>query len=158
MENQSVLDKDANSDSSEITLSFQARKFLIEAAKWARLLSILGFVMVGIMVIFSLFAGTMFSALSDVTDSPMPTFSGAFVSIVYIAVAALYFFPILYLFRFARGIKLALYSHDDSSLTSAFENLKSHYKFIGILAIITVSFYALALIFGLMGGLIANTF
>ena len=158
MENQSVLDTDANSTGLELTLSTQARGFLVEAAKWSRILAILGFVMVGILVLFALFAGTMFSSLSNIADSPMPAFPGAMITLVYLAVAALYFFPILYLYRFAKGLREALKSENESSLEYAFQNLKSHYKFLGILAVITIGFYALALIFGLIGGLIANTF
>jgi len=158
MENQSVLDTDVNSASSEMGLSTRTRGFLLEAAKWARILAILGFVMVGIMVLFALFAGTMFSTLSNVTDSPMPAFPGAMFSLIYIAVAALYFFPILYLYRFAKGIREAFKREDKPSLVYAFQNLKSHYKFIGILAMITIGFYALALIFALVGGLLASAF
>jgi len=158
MESQSVLDTDANSSGLELTLSSQARGFLMEAAKWARILAILGFVMVGIMVVFSVFAGTMFSSFSNVTDSPIPAFPGAMFSLLYIAFAALYFFPILYLYRFAKGTREALKREDEPSLIYAFQNLKSHYKFIGILAVITVGFYALALIFGVIGGLLASAF
>lgn len=159
MENQSVLDTDANSASGEMGLSSRTRGFLLEAAKWARILAILGFVMVGIMVLFALFAGTMFSALSNsLADSPVPTFPGAIFSLVYLAVAALYFFPILYLYRFATGIREAFQREDEPSLVKAFQNLKSHYKFIGILAMITIGFYVVSLIFALVGGLLASAF
>jgi hypothetical protein len=158
MENQSVLDTDANSGNSEMGLSSRTRGYLLEAAKWARILAILGFVMVGIMVLFALFAGTMFSALSNIADSPMPAFPGAMFSLIYLAVAALYFFPILYLYKFAIGIREAIKREDEPSLVKAFQNLKSHYKFIGILAMITVGFYAISLIFALVGGLLASTF
>jgi hypothetical protein len=159
MENQSILDTDANSGNSEMGLSSRTRGFLLEAAKWARILAILGFIMVGIMVLFALFAGTMFSALSNsMGDSPMPAFPGAMFSLIYLAVAALYFFPILYLYKFANGIREAFQREDEPALMKAFQNLKSHYKFLGILALITIGFYAVSLIFALVGGLLASAF
>jgi len=159
MENQSVLDTDASSGNSEMGLSTKTRGYLLEAAKWARILAILGFIMVGIMVLVALFAGTMFSALSNsIADSPVPSFPGALFSLIYLAVAALYFFPILYLYKFAKGIREAFQGEDEPALVRAFQNLKSHYKFIGILAIITVGFYAVSLIFALVGGLLASSF
>ena len=79
---------------------------------------------------------------------PFPSFFGFF----YILVALIYFFPVLYLFKFGSNLKSALARRDSKSLETAFENLKSHYKFIGIMAIIVLSFYALAILFGLMAG------
>src|SRR5690606_1643028 len=73
--------------------------------------------------------------------------------LIYIVLAVIYFFPVLYLFNFSRKLKIALASNDMSSLTEAFSNLKSHYKFIGILAIVVVSIYILAFVFAIMAGM-----
>jgi hypothetical protein len=48
--------------------------------------------------------------------------------------------------KFAANLKLAFKSNDSAALASSFEYLKSHYKFIGIMAIVTLSFYALFII------------
>lgn len=48
-------------------------------------------------------------------------------------------------------MKKALLSKDDDVLASAFEMLKSHYKFIGVFTIITVSIYLLIAISAVMG-------
>jgi hypothetical protein len=72
--------------------------------------------------------------------------------VVYIGMAALYFFPILYLFRFATKAQEAVKANDTPTLTTALENLKSHYKFIGILAAIVMGFYAIMLVIMLVAG------
>lgn len=152
MEDQTVLDTTAGSAGTEMTITPRAKGFLLEAAKWANFLSILGFVGIGIMVIFALFAGTIFSTMSEMASSPMP-FSGVFITVIYLFVAALYFFPVLYLYRFASKMKFALKRNDESTLLTSLENLKAHYKFIGILAVIGLAFYVLMFIFGILGGL-----
>ncbi len=73
---------------------------------------------------------------------------GAFLTVLYLAMAVLYFFPIYYLFQFSSKIKAALQTQSSELLEQAFSNLKSHYKFMGILLIIVLGLYAIALIFG----------
>ncbi|MCR5863586.1 DUF5362 family protein [Flavobacterium sp. J372] len=52
----------------------------------------------------------------------------------------------LYLFKFASNTKKALNSNNSDSLTDAFENLKSHYKFLGIVMIIVIASYIVGII------------
>lgn len=150
MEQIDVLDE-SNTEPGALTLSPNTITFLTEIRKWANFLAILGFIMTGLMVVFGLFAGTIFNSMSAQMGQAMPM--GGFFGIFYILIALVYFFPIFYLYRFASSLKIALNRSDHSSLESAFENLKSHYKLIGILAIIMLAFYAIGLVFGLIAGL-----
>lgn len=122
--------------------------YLGETAKWAKFLAIVGFVFCGIMAIIAVFAGSLMSTAfgSMGGDGGM---SGIFVTLLYLVIAALYFFPCLYLFHFANKMQRALRQNDQGSLTDSFRNLKSCYKFLGILMIIVLAFYAIALIVGL---------
>lgn len=62
--------------------------------------------------------------------------------------------PIFYLYKFSKYSKTAIYSEDSEQLSLAFKYLKKHYKFIGILSIILLSFYVLAfLIMSIAGGI-----
>ncbi len=85
--------------------------------------------------------------------SAMP-YPGFLVGFIYVLMGLLYFFPIYYLFRFSAQVRPALASKNPQDLESALENLKSHYKFIGILMIVMISIYVL--IGG--GALIATAF
>ncbi|MFT6192001.1 MAG: uncharacterized membrane protein (DUF106 family) [Polaribacter sp.] len=49
-------------------------------------------------------------------------------------------------------MKLALAAKSDELLADAFAMLKSHFKFMGVLAIIVISLYALLIIFYLVFG------
>ena len=52
-------------------------------------------------------------------------------------------------------IQHAILSKNNQVLEDALEFLKSHYKFIGILMVIMLGFYALIFLVGLFGGLAA---
>lgn len=64
----------------------------------------------------------------------------------------LYFFPCLYLYRFSAQAKIAVEAEDQESLTSSMQNLKSMFKFMGILTIILISLYILGLLASLGSG------
>lgn len=136
-------------------LSEEAQGFLKETAKWAYFLSIIGFVGVGFMVLLAFFMGTIFSVLSSSFGTgmnPMMGFGAGF-TILYLLIAVLYFFPIYYLFQFSSKLKKAFKFNDNEEITASFEFLKSHYKFMGILALIFVCFYGFVILMGLIVGI-----
>ena len=133
-------------ESNDLSLTTGAKVFLKESASWTKFISIVGFVFLGLIVIVALFAGSFLSAAME--SSGMAMMGGAFLTVLYLAMAALYFFPIYYLFQFSAKMKAAIREQSSELLEQAFKNLKSHYKFMGILLIIVLGFYALALIFG----------
>lgn len=132
----------------ELRIDSAAKTFLAEASKWTTFLAILGYIGIGFMVLAALFMMTMGASMSSY-NSMMPLGGGMMFSLIYLVMAALYFFPINYLYKFASNMKSALRTNNQAELTKAFEYLKSHYKFIGILTIILFAVYILAIL-GLM--------
>lgn len=142
-------------DNFELHVNAAAQGFLRETAKWATFLSIIGFIGLGFMLLFSVFfmaMGESISRAQAMGGSPSPI-SGAFMGVIYLVFAVLYFFPLLYLNRFASKMKNALDSNRTDALTEAFENLKSHYKFVGILTIVGIALFILAFIFAIVAGI-----
>jgi hypothetical protein len=136
----------------ELQVDQQSIGYLSETARWAKFLSIVGFVVCGLMVIFSLFFSSIMSTISKIgsgndsfSASTMAIGNYAF-SIVYIIIALLYFFPCLYLFNFSSKMQTALRNNDQLNLNAALGNLKSCFKFVGILTIVVLSFYLLGTI------------
>jgi Family of unknown function (DUF5362) len=123
-------------------------RFLSETAKWAKFLSIVGFVLTGLLVIVALFAGTLFASMTGMAGSGLPAGFSIIITVIYLLLAVLYFFPCLYLFRFAVKMKKALAENNQVELSSSFENLKSCFKFMGIMTIVIFSVYLLAIVFG----------
>lgn len=133
----------------QLTLTSSAKEFLREIAKWCKFLSILGFIALGLMLISSFFIGSFYNSTPQ-TDM-MPFDLGTVVTFIYIVIALIYVFPIYYLYQFSVKMKEALASKEDAVLATAFEMLKSHYKFIGVFTVIMLSVYALAAVIGFIG-------
>ena len=66
--------------------------------------------------------------------------------VIFLVLAAVYFFPILFLFRFSKHTAHAVHTLNTHELHKAFQNLKSYFVFLGVLIIIVLSFYIVALI------------
>jgi len=148
-----TLDIEVNKN--ENGLSDAARRFILETAKWAKFLAIVGFVMLGlavIAVIFMLIAGA--ALVSSFPGGGAAVGGLGFMALLYIAMIALYFFPTFYLYKFATKMKTGILNSDNSNIDSGFENLKSTFKFMGILMIVVLSFYALAILLALVGAAI----
>lgn len=131
---------------------------LTDAGKWASFLSILGFVFIGLIVMGGFVMSIVFAfmpgpALGSNHFFPFPAF---LIGLIYLVMGAVYFLPILYLFRFSSRIKQALKYKNQERLSSAFMNLKAHYRFIGILMIVVLALYAIMFVVMLFAGLFAG--
>ena len=141
--------QDVLTELEQLKITASAKGFLKEIASWCKFLSILGFIGLGLLLLGSFFIGVLYSSLPLV--APVPFNLGTMMTIFYVVVVLIYIFPIYYLHQFSVKMKKALLSKDDEVLASAFKMLKSHYKFIGVFTIITVSIYLLIAISAVMG-------
>lgn len=129
----------------DFSLSPQTIIFLTQIRKWVSFLAILGFIAIGFYVLSGLFSGMIISAMMG--DMDMTIDGGSvFKGVIYIIVAFIFFFPVMYLYKFGTNLKVALANRDSKFLEQSFENLKSHCKFVGIMAIIGVPLYAFYII------------
>jgi hypothetical protein len=140
----------------ELQIDHQSNAYLRETAKWAKFMAIMGFIACAFLVLIAVFAGSVIASGFGSFSGGGMAGMGIVVSIIYIALALLLFFPNLYLFRFAGQMQTALRNNDQALLTTSFGNLKSYYKFIGILVIIMLAFWALGLVFGVLGATMAS--
>lgn len=136
-----------------IELQQETLQHLNETRRWGFFLAILGFVLIGFMVMGGLSVGLIFSkfAPASASQSPFPTY---LLGLVYVVLALVYFFPTLYLFKFSTMTKKGIEEMNSNDIHLAFKNLKSLFRFIGIFTIIMISLYILiilgAMIFSLM--------
>ena len=136
----------------ELNLSNTIAGHLKEISSWSYFLSIVGFVGIGFMILVGIFFGTVMGSLPTNPYEGLGINTGYF-GLIYVVIAAFYFFPVLYLFNFSRKMKSALQNKSNDDLTSAFANLKSHYKFIGIFTIVIISLYLLLFVIGFFAAL-----
>jgi len=132
-----------------LVIDWRSKEFLKETAKWTKFLAILGFVGIGLMVLGSLVM--LFAPSSLMSNGDFPFGGKIFMMLLYLAFAVLYYFPISYLYQFSENTKKAIVNNDNNAIRDAFEFLKSHYKFMGILTIILLAFYAIIIFIGLIG-------
>lgn len=123
----------------KLTLSPASEGYFKEISNWGMFFAILGFVGVGLLFLASLFVGLIFSF---VKNPAMPGITGVILTVVYFAMAIVYLFPIIYLYRFSNMVKTGIIKRDESQMEEGFRNLKSHFKFIGILTIVIIVLYA----------------
>ena len=131
---------------------------LSETAKWARFLAIVGMVFLGLVALgsaFVLIAGSMngFQNSNGELSYPSGIFSffGVGAALFYLLLLLVWFFPLLYLLRFANKMRTALAGNDQQALNTSFQNLKACLRFVGIITLIILAFYAIAIIFGVIG-------
>ena len=122
---------------------------LSETAKWGKFLSIVGFILTGLLVIAAFTMGTLFASLGSVYGTTPGFFTGGFIMVMYLFIAALFFIPNLYLFFFANRLKKSLVSNDQELLSSAFAAQRTVFKFMGIVTIIYLALVALGMVIGI---------
>ncbi len=148
------MEENSSFDNFEMQLNETAKGFLRETAKWAYFLSIIGYIGLAFLVIIALFAGTIFSTMGNV-GAGMNAFGAmgaTFITVLYLVLAIIYFFPVYYLNKFASNLKAAFKENNTELLTNSLGYLKSHYKYIGIFTLVFVVLYALIIVFAIIGG------
>lgn len=148
-----------NQDSSLFGLGIDpiAKNHLSEAARWAKFLAIIGFIICGLIIVAGIFAGSILSSLRSSqygmyeNDTNLTGAMTTVMAVMYILIALLYFFPCLFLYRFATKMKTALLGNDQDVLNSSFQNLKITFRYVGIVMIIVLSIYAIVFLVALAG-------
>ena len=135
----------------DVELTPLAKDYIMESAKWAKFISIVGFVFIGLFVIFAFFAGTLFSSLPVGEVAGVYESMGGLLTAMYLFIAAIYFFPTFFLFRFASKTIVAIQNYDSGLLTEGLGNLKSSFKSMGIILLIVLGLYAMGFVFGILG-------
>ena len=107
-------------------------------------LAIIGFIFLGLFIIIGLIAGTFLTAFNSGEKGLGVPESLMFVPVL--LQAAIFFFPVLFLFRFSKHTSHAIQNLDKLRLHKAIKNLKYYFAYIGILLIIVLSLYIVVLI------------
>jgi magnesium-transporting ATPase (P-type) len=135
---------ETNTENRKLELDQESTRNLDATRKWAMFLAILGFIVVGFILITGLVAGTFFSVFkSDEVGLGIPE---SLMVLLFVIIAAIYFLPVFFLFRFSRETAKALKSSGQEEMRKAFRNLRAYFTYIGILAIIIISIYIAALL------------
>jgi hypothetical protein len=155
------MEENQNKELISLGIDSSSRDHLTEAARWAKFLAIVGFITCAIIAIFGLFAKTIFgSMLGKMGEGELDGMDmsgvGSILTVVYIGIAILYFFPCLFLFRFANYMKASLISGEQETINKSFQNLKKMLRFVGILTIFVICLYVLGIFMTLVGSAVGR--
>lgn len=118
--------------------------------KWTRFLSIVGFVGLGIATIGVLLMLFAFPTAGSLGLGALKFLEGFFA----LAVFALYFFPLFWLYKSSAEMKIAIANDDQTRFNSSLSYQLKLYKFLGILTLIALVFYAIFFLFAVVMGAI----
>ena len=137
----------------DLQISPSAQSFLSESAKWGKFLSIIGFIFCGFMAVIAFFIPALIMNFPQYNTMPAGLSSGmaAGMTIIYLLLALLLFFPCLYLFKFSVKMQASLNTVSQDNFEASLKNLKSMFKFYGIFTIIMLSVYTLVFVIAMVG-------
>lgn len=133
-------------------LDERSRAYLLETTRWTKFLSILGFIGIGMMIL-GLFAMMLMGSALTAFGGGMAAFGMIGFTIFFVIIIGLYCYPIYALWKFTTHMKTGLNTNNQEQITEGFRYQKNMYRYMGILAIIFMSFYLLGIIFGGLGSM-----
>ena len=128
----------------KIEIGQDTLKNLNTTRKWTMFISLLGFMVIGALLILGLFTGAFLTVFN--TADPDQQFPEWVSFIILILLALVLFFPVLFLFRFSKYTSEAVKTVDKQKLNKAFKNLKAYYVYTGILIITVLALYLFTII------------
>jgi hypothetical protein len=135
---------DTNTENKIIEIDQETIKNLNTTRKWSMFIAIVGFIFLGLMIILGVITGTFLTAFkSGETGIGIPE---SLILVIVALSALIYFFPVLFLYRFSKHLAHAVHTLDKQEIYKAFKYLKSYFVYLGILLIVVLSFYVVALI------------
>ena len=138
------------------------KSYLAETARWQKLLGVVMMVftvLIALIGIFFIVAGIAFGDAMEGLDlfggGMAGGIAGAFLGVIYLLMAVLYYFFARYLLRSAKALKAYGVSDDEADLTEGLKNNKSYFKLSGILVVISLCILALVLVIAIIGAIVS---
>lgn len=121
----------------------------LQATKpWVRLMSIILFISVGLMILVGV-------VMMFMPATPGMGGIGPLIGILYILLSGLYIVPGIFLHRYASSIGDLLEGGGDVAMEAALGSQKSFWRFVGIVTLIVIALYVLAIIFMILFGMMS---
>jgi len=132
-------------DPNRTEITDESEYYLKEISRWAQFLSVVGFIMIGILAIGVFTSSALIycmsehAPLSEMYPHRPGTINWSYL-FVYGCVLTAYFFPIFYLYKFSRRIRRGINDKDSITISEGFRFLKNHYVMIGTLTLLGLIF------------------
>ena len=109
------------SEATKMEISPETLRNLNTIRKWTMFLSVIGFIVMGLLIAMILATGTFLTFFK--LKETGPENKDILMIIVLVTVAIVFFFSVLFLFRFSRLARDAVHKHDVRKLDEAFKNI-----------------------------------
>lgn len=131
-----------------------AKHHLLETARWTKFLAILFMIVTCLMIVFGVIAAMAIGSLAENAFAGSGMSPGVMV-FVYLFLFGLYIYPVIALYKFSKLMKSAVLTGNQHEFNDALRHQKGMYKYMGILTIIVLSLYGIAIVFGVIAAAIA---
>lgn len=111
-------------------------RHLVAIHKWAYFFAIIGFVGIAILLLIGILSKTILEMINPELEA-----GATMVGLIYVVLAFIYLFPVIYLYRFSRLSKKAIQQSNSLFMQEALLNFKKHYQFMGIVTISILVLY-----------------
>ena len=145
---------------SGLTVTELAKQHLMATAKWARILAIIGFLVIGTFILLALgvflfISGSdFFEEMNEMNGmNGMAYVFGPSIFFIYLLIGLIYLYPLYKLYKFSKLAISACENDNDLLLEAAFEHQKSLFKFVGIISIVIIAIYTFTLLMMVVFGL-----
>lgn len=131
--------------------------YLLESARWAKFISITGFVVAFFLAVFALGINSFLPALNQMAartgGAAIPAGSmTTFITIYYLAIAVICFLFYFKLYQYAGNAQKAMYNSSQDEVEKAFKQLGGFFKYWGILTIVIIGMVVMSVIAVAMSG------
>jgi len=135
---------EVNPDKKIIEIDEATLRHLKSAGKWSMFIGIIGFILLGIIIIAGILAGTFLAAFnSGDSGTKLPD---ALIMAIIIAAGVICLLHVFFLVRFSKHASNAARMNDSTEFKKAIKSLKLYFIYIGILIIILLSGYLAAFV------------
>ncbi len=137
----------------DLQLLEESKLYVSSMGKWMKFFAILSCIGAGFMVLAALLLILVGSFIPLAEDLGVLSRVGTgVVGFIYLIIAAVYIYPIIYLFRASAAARLAIESKDNVQMTEFLKNNKSFWRYCGILTIVLFCFYIVLIIGFIIAG------
>lgn len=120
--------------------------YLRGAARWARFLAVVGFIFCGLSLVTAILFASVFANLFNSLGSGGIGKNGVWLGVVFACISLLNFIPCFHLYHFGYRMRLALDNNDQEQLNVSFRNVRSFYRFVGVMMIICMGLWLLVIL------------
>lgn len=133
-------------------ISEDVRSYLYETSKWAKFLAVVGLIFSILTALTAFGAGAVMNSGAISANNPLMKLGAAGITVIYLLLAVLQFYPSMQLYKFATAANQAVLYTDQESLSAAMHKLKSFFKFWGIITIAFLALYLMTIVFMAVAG------